>query len=454
MGPSIRRRLLALSVLAALACIGAFVALGQLAGTTAEQLLAQTHLTVSTELDRLVRRAPQSSAPGRRFGGGRLGLLKSGFLDGSLAEARPQVHLGPAASAARLQAAQSAARSGQREIRETWTVGRMVVVVGVAPAPPVGFAWASANVPAEPAGWRVGVLLLALASLVMAIASLHTLFVFGGGASSLRQSLVALAQDLRAPVVRPRLRELAEVAKGIESFAADLVRARDEREELMRALVDRERLASLGRVATGIAHEVRNPLAAMKLRVDLARMAPDLSPELARDLAGITDEVARLDALVSDLLVAGGRTIGERTPVDLGTLACGRAELLAPWALEKRVTISVSVSGNVTASIDAGAIARVIDNLLRNAVEASPASSTVDVTVADQPDRARVVVSDAGHGVPPEATARLFELFFTTKAGGTGLGLALSRAIAIAHGGGLSYDRTKGKTHFTLEIPH
>ncbi len=439
-----------MTVLGAAACAGAFVALGQLASTTAEQRAWQTRATVNAEIDRLVRLAPEGPAPRRRSDGVRLGLAKSGFLDANLDEMRPLVHLPPAASAARLEAAHMAVRSGERAIRETTTAGGMPVIVGVAPAPPVGLAWASANVPAEPSGWRAGVLLLALASLAMALGSLHTLFAFRGGVASLRRSLLALGHDLAAPTTRPRLRELAEVAQGIEAFAADLLRARDEHERLLRALADRERLASLGRVATGIAHEVRNPLAAIKLRVDLACMALDLPPALTRDLIGIAKEVSRLDALVTDLLAAGGRTVGERTTAELGALARSRADLVGPWAAERHVAIHVS--GQATSSVDAGAMARVIDNLLRNAVEASPASSTVDVQVS-QADRVRVEVCDTGAGVTPEATSRLFELFFTTKAGGTGLGLALSRAIAIAHGGGLSYDRNDGRTRFTLDLP-
>ncbi|MCK6482477.1 MAG: sensor histidine kinase, partial [Planctomycetes bacterium] len=91
----------------------------------------------------------------------------------------------------------------------------------------------------------------------------------------------------------------------------------------------------------GVAHEVRNPLAAIKLRVDLLRLGA-VTPEVARDLGDVASEVTRLDRLVADLLVATGKRVEQRRTVDLGELAAGRAELLAPWAAERDVGIVAS----------------------------------------------------------------------------------------------------------------
>jgi signal transduction histidine kinase len=124
---------------------------------------------------------------------------------------------------------------------------------------------------------------------------------------------------------------------------------------------------------------------------------------------------------------------------------------MAPIADARRVR--VEVSGAACVPVDSDAIARVIDNLVRNAVEASPSGGQVGVSVANGGDHVRLVVEDAGPGVPEARLVELFEPFFTTKSDGTGLGLALSRAIASAHGGTLEYRREGDATRFELSLP-
>jgi signal transduction histidine kinase len=151
-----------------------------------------------------------------------------------------------------------------------------------------------------------------------------------------------------------------------------------------------------------------------------------------------------LNRFVADLLVVAGRRAASRRDADLGALARARADLLAPWAEGRG--ISVEVHGEARALVDADAIARALDNLLRNAVEASPHGSSVQVEVAP----GEIAVTDAGPGV--DEGARLFEPFFTTKPDGTGLGLALARAVAAGHGGTVRYERKADRTRFTLTI--
>jgi signal transduction histidine kinase len=124
--------------------------------------------------------------------------------------------------------------------------------------------------------------------------------------------------------------------------------------------------------------------------------------------------------------------------------------LLAPWAAEKRV--AVELEGTALARVDSDAIARAIDNLLRNAVEASASGARVDVHVDAHDGEARVTVVDHGAGVPSSRAGELFEPFFTTKPSGTGLGLALARAVATAHAGTLTYARDGDATRFILTV--
>jgi signal transduction histidine kinase len=198
----------------------------------------------------------------------------------------------------------------------------------------------------------------------------------------------------------------------------------------------------------GVAHEVRNPLAAIKLRTDLAETSGDLPLQVRDDFALIGSEVARLDRLVRDLLLLTGRKSAERVGTDLAELAEQRAALLRPWAAGHGVELHVT--GRGPASIDVDAMTRALDNLLRNAVEASPQGEAVRLFVSVAGTRVHVTVEDKGGGVPDQSL--LFEPFFTTKTGGTGLGLALSRSVAEAHGGSLRYERRDGTTRFILEL--
>ena len=109
--------------------------------------------------------------------------------------------------------------------------------------------------------------------------------------------------------------------------------------------------------------------------------------------------------------------------------------------------------GEASARVDADAVGRVVDNLLRNAVEASCRGGNVEVEIAGTESEARLAVSDRGPGVEAARENELFEPFFTTKAEGMGLGLALSRAIASAHEGALTYRRRDGVTCFELVLP-
>jgi signal transduction histidine kinase len=165
-------------------------------------------------------------------------------------------------------------------------------------------------------------------------------------------------------------------------------------------------------------------------------------------LANASSEIARLDRLVADLLVVAGRPLGPRKPTAVAELARARVELLQPWAGSRGV--SFTVDGAAGAALDPDSIARAIDNLLRNAVEASPSGATVSVRIDESAGAARVVVEDRGPGV--QRTIELFEPFFSTKSEGTGLGLAISRSIARAHGGDVTYARSDGTTRFSLTL--
>ncbi|HEX6835373.1 MAG TPA: ATP-binding protein [Polyangia bacterium] len=326
------------------------------------------------------------------------------------------------------------------------------VVVAAAPDNSGGFAWAAYLVVPQKAlaTWRIITIALAIATALLVFTAVWATLAFRRSAAALNSTLTALGKDLTTPVPTPEAAELAGIADGIRAMAGDLLSSREATERLGRELAQKERLAALGRVAAGVAHEVRNPLASIKLRLDLT--AADALPDAAKKaVAAASAEIARLDRLVSDLLLVAGNKLGPRRAVDVGELARARVEALVPWAQMRGVT--VRASGDGEADIDGESVGRALDNLLRNAVEASPAEATVEVRVGGTGDAVLVQVEDHGGGVEPARAAELFEPFFTTKAEGTGLGLAISRAIARAHGGDVTYARAGAVTRFSLSLP-
>jgi len=334
--------------------------------------------------------------------------------------------------------------------------GDDVFVSGAAPTQDGRYAWVDFAVrpPAYLSFWRKIVLALAIATLVLVTSAVYTVVSVKRSAQALKHSLVALGDDLGAPLVRPSIRELGEVADGIGRLAQRLADARRSEERLAADLARQERLAALGRVAAGVAHEVRNPLASIKLRLDLAAAQnPTLPAGVFQALGHASKEIARLDRLVADLLTVTGRPVGAMLPLKVGELVRSRLNAAAPWAESRN--IHLRARGDAQGEGDADALGRAIDNLVRNAVEASSAGGVVDVVVeADASGRqVAVAIEDRGAGVPPEQVPQLFEPFFTTKAEGTGLGLAICRALVRAHGGEITYDRREGVTRFVLMWP-
>jgi len=279
---------------------------------------------------------------------------------------------------------------------------------------------------------------LALATIALVVLTLDALFALERGARSLDQSLDALGGDLSAPVDTPRAIELARIAEGLRRLAARLSDAQERERGLSETLAHEQRLAALGRVTAGVAHEVRNPLAGMKLRLDLMKRAPELSAEVREDVEVCLQEIERLDRLVHTILGAARREPKIREGVALGAL------------VDQRIAgRPIPREGDATVATDPDLLAQVIDNLLRNALEAS---EDVRVVIAQRNKHVQLSVIDRGPGVPDDKAAELFEPFFTTKSDGTGLGLFISRSLVRVLGGTLEYRRDDERTHFVITL--
>ncbi|HEX9244279.1 MAG TPA: HAMP domain-containing sensor histidine kinase [Anaeromyxobacter sp.] len=224
---------------------------------------------------------------------------------------------------------------------------------------------------------------------------------------------------------------------------------RDTIEEMRRALHarDEERETLLA----GIAHEVRNPLGALDLFAGLLAEELASRPE-ATHVARIRSELASLSRVVEEFLDYARSKPPVREPVDLGPLLGEVVDLVQPIAADRRVSLSVEGQGEARADRDR--LRRAAVNLVRNAVEASPEGGLVELIASASDGEATLEVADRGPGLPPEVRERLFRPFLTTKERGTGLGLALAKQVADAHGGTLTLaDREGGGTVARLVLP-
>jgi two-component system NtrC family sensor kinase len=226
--------------------------------------------------------------------------------------------------------------------------------------------------------------------------------------------------------------ELGRLATQMNAMAKDLA---DHGERLLAA----ERLASLGQIAAGIAHEVNNPLAAISgyaqvLDKTLAQ-ASDLDPRARGDLGRIRLEADRCREIVTGLLDLSRPPRLALFPTDLVELV--RDARAAVESAGQRCDLEVRAGTVAEVEVDPAKVRQILVNLLRNASEAG---TRVSVDLEVDAASARVAVTDDGPGVDPALAATLFEPFRSAKASGTGLGLAVSRALARAHGGDLVLD--------------
>jgi signal transduction histidine kinase len=234
-----------------------------------------------------------------------------------------------------------------------------------------------------------------------------------------------------------------------EKLQAEVARLTVQLEEKNRELEMKKRLAALGEMAAGIAHEIRNPLGGIQLYASTLAMEVSDRP-LATDLVRkISNGVKGLNSLVSDMLAFTRDLQLVKREEDLGEIVTETLELAAPSLLEADVRVRVhgSVEGRQIAA-DRRLLGRVLLNLVMNAAEAIGEAGIENGRIEIRADRraaeqVELTIEDNGPGIPPENVEKLFDPFFTTKHTGTGLGLAIVHRIIEAHGGKITAENRK-----------
>jgi signal transduction histidine kinase len=249
--------------------------------------------------------------------------------------------------------------------------------------------------------------------------------------------------------------ELDETKRVLAVVAAQTAVA-IERAWLVRRVEQKRRLEAIGEVAAGVAHELRNPLFGISSAAQLLRFRSREDPVVDRNVGRILREVERLNRMVTSLLEFGRPNAMHAIPGDPDAVWDDVLEGERPRLDGKRLTLHrTRASASARCLIDAGQLGQVLRNILVNAIDAAPEGG--ELLLASQLAGAgswRCRLTNGGPAIPPDVLPHVFEFFYSTKAGGTGIGLALCQRIMDEHGGVIAIDSTpETGTTVTLSLP-
>jgi signal transduction histidine kinase len=355
------------------------------------------------------------------------------------------------------------AASQDQEVSYTYRGARAVIVFESAPivvkGNPIGSAWVMKRLPSlrSQQDWTLslGAAAFVALSLVCVLLAFLVARDLGSGVSQIEERLHELDRDFSSPA-KPfsGLAELARIYQGVNQLAESLRQKIEQERDLREQLRHKERLAALGQVAAGVAHELRNPLATIRLRTQMNQRAVSDSA-VQQSCSMVLEEIDRLNRIVERLLYFSRPLNLEVESFDLVLLLRDCVEAKATLIRSETIrflfdatTASVIIRG------DRSKLFQVFDNILSNAIEALEPVGTVELSVLDQDGYVTVECRDDGHGVPEEIRDKLFDPFFTTRPKGIGLGLSITYEIVHAHEGTteISSSPTKG-TIVTVRLP-
>lgn len=287
---------------------------------------------------------------------------------------------------------------------------------------------------------------------LVAVQALAALLTGAAVAASLTRPLARLADRARRIAAGDLAPEnpAAATRDEIGLLASTLEGMVDSLRQAQAGLVQAERMAVLGRLSAGLAHEIRNPLSSIRMHVQLLGRDPAV-PRSTTDL--LLGEIDRLEGILSDLLAWAGPARLEKAPVDLAALAEEALRLMAPQLEHRGTRTESELTPLPEISGDRDRLRQVLRNLLTNARDAVGTGGRIRVATRAEPGWVVLEVEDDGPGIPAALEGRLFEPFATGRRDGTGLGLAITRQIVAAHGGTVAAESVPGRTVFRVRLP-
>ncbi len=257
----------------------------------------------------------------------------------------------------------------------------------------------------------------------------------------------------RAAIQRSVSQDAAGAVRSTTLVIRDVTEARRMEEALRR----QQKLTAMGELASSVAHEVRNPLNAMAMVAQ--RFEKEFEPEADKEeyrslTALLRTEAKRVNGIIEQFLRFARPPKVEIATVPAAPFVDRLTGLIEPAAREKQVRFSVIGDRGMTLRMDSDQMLQALLNLLRNALEATPEGGTVALSMSQDDQRSLFEVEDSGPGVPPGLQDKIFNLYFSTKPQGTGLGLPMVQQIVSQHGGTITLESEHGKgTRFRVEIP-
>jgi signal transduction histidine kinase len=230
-------------------------------------------------------------------------------------------------------------------------------------------------------------------------------------------------------------------------------------QRLQARITSAQRLAEVGTLTGGLAHEIKNPLSTVQLNLQL--LQEDLNPDdpaysrVASRMGTITREVSRLRDILDDFLRYAGKLELRLEPVDVNKLLEELADFFSPQAQFNRVQLRLKKSPDpLVAQIDPRLIKQALLNLMLNALQAMPTGGEMILTASKDDSHAIIDVIDTGPGIPADTVDKIFHAYYSTTKGGTGLGLAMARRIIEEHAGQIAVRSEVGKgSDFFVKLP-
>jgi signal transduction histidine kinase len=309
---------------------------------------------------------------------------------------------------------------------------------------------------------KVTIIVSATAAITLILGSLLLWLFLNGVILPLRR----LSRDARAATGAPEVAledrgrdELGELGRYLQLLMTDVVETRSDLQRSRDQLANAEKLAAVGRLAAGLAHEIRNPLTAMKMWLHSLRRSLAHDQKLVEKVNVVSGETVRLESIVRQFLEFSRPPELSKSRIRMEKLIKETLGLQSYLLEQHSVRVVLQCDADLpTIAGDAEQLKQVMINLVNNAIEAMSHGGELRITVArrwraDRP-HAFIRFADNGPGMPTDVQQRIFEPFLTTKAGGTGLGLCIAATIVARHGGNLALESSTSRgTEWALWLP-
>jgi signal transduction histidine kinase len=262
---------------------------------------------------------------------------------------------------------------------------------------------------------------------------------------------------LTASLIKIDGKEIGSV--GIFTDMREILKMRKDLEEAHFQLVQSEKIASVGKMAAGVAHEINNPLSGIMMYAELLKESFKDNEQANNDIQEIIDQTLRCKKIVSELLEFSRQTVGKASSFSIDQMITKTLNLLINQALFQDIEVKKTFQPDMPEMTgDLGQLQQVFTNLFINAADAMKGKGKLNISATYDSSKNLFIttVSDSGPGIPKELRDKIFDMFFTTKpvGKGTGLGLSISQKIINLHGGNILVDSPpEGGTRFIVELP-